>query len=63
MKKTAFVPLAKQSKKARKTWFQAKRGSWGAVSPVTRVMKSAKASGRADRRRQEREAAREADRP
>lgn len=42
MKREPFVPLDKQSKKKRKAYHQMKRGSWGQVVPVTRVMKNKK---------------------
>ncbi|MHB1485549.1 MAG: hypothetical protein ACYCYI_12935 [Saccharofermentanales bacterium] len=31
-----FVPIDKQSKKARRMLFKKQRGSWGAINPVTR---------------------------
>lgn len=54
MKREPFVPLDKQSKKKRKAYHQMKRGSWGQVVPVTRVMKNKKAYDRKERRREER---------
>lgn len=32
----AFVPIEKQSKKARCEFYKKRRGSWGAINPVTR---------------------------
>lgn len=36
------VPLDKQSKRNRKQHYAAKRGDWGLVNPVTRVVPSKK---------------------
>ena len=41
-----FIPLCKQSKKAKKEYFAKKRGSWNGLSPVTRVVPSRKAYNR-----------------
>lgn len=38
-----FIPREKLSKKARKAVDKGKRGTWGAVNPVTRVAESKKA--------------------
>ncbi len=35
-----YVPLEKQSKKARRAAARAKRGSWYGVKPVTRVVQA-----------------------
>lgn len=50
-----MIPLAKQSKRARKEHNQSQRGDWGAVKPVLRVVESKKKYSRvrqkeADRR-------------
>ena len=37
-----FIPLEKQSKKARKEHYSKQRGSWNEVSPVTRTIPSGK---------------------
>ena len=37
-----FVPLDKQSKKARKEYHAKQRGSWNGISPVTRTVPSGK---------------------
>ena len=42
MKNDDIVPVSKMSKKARKKYYAAKRGSWNGLSPVTRVVRSAK---------------------
>ena len=41
-----FVPLNKQSKKQQKAYHQRKRGRWGDIRPVTRVVESKKAYSR-----------------
>lgn len=33
-----FVPLDKQSKKQRRAYYAARRGGWGPLNPVTRVV-------------------------
>ena len=38
-----FVPLEKQSKKKRRAYHAARRGSWGGVNPVTRKPPNPKA--------------------
>lgn len=45
MKKT-FVPLNKQSKKARKGHYSAQRSTWGILNPATRTMPNGKAYNR-----------------
>lgn len=42
-----FIPYEKQSKKAKKALNAARRGSWGAVNPVTRKPENSKAYNRA----------------
>ncbi len=57
MKKKALksmIPLQKQTKKQQKAHHLLKRGSWGNVSPVTRVAENKKAYRRQDRRQAER---------
>ncbi len=41
-----FIPKEKQSKKLQRALSQAKRGSWGAISPVTRRPENSKAYNR-----------------
>ncbi|MBQ3263123.1 MAG: hypothetical protein IJH52_08105 [Oscillospiraceae bacterium] len=53
-----MIPLAKQSKKKQKQYHAQRRGSWGDVSPVTRVEPDRK---KYDRSR-EKQAARRAER-
>ncbi len=38
----SIVPLEKQSKKAKKTFYMAQRGSWNGVRPTTKVVPSKK---------------------
>lgn len=38
-----FVPLEKSSKKAQREFFKKQRGTWGAISPVTRKSPEPKA--------------------
>lgn len=50
-----LVPVRKQSKKAQRSFFAQKRGSWMGLNPVTRTVQSRKAYDRnrvkqADRR-------------
>ena len=52
----APVPIDKQTKRQRKAWHNRKRGSWGDVVPVTRVVPDGKAYRRQDARRAERRA-------
>ena len=52
-----MIPLAKQSKKKQKQYHAQQRGSWGELSPVTRVEKNKK---KYDRNR-EKQAARRAE--
>lgn len=35
-----WIPLSKQSKKNKRSFYASKRGSWDGVSPVTRVVQS-----------------------
>lgn len=42
-----FIPYEKQSKKAKKALNAARRGSWGAVNPITRKPENSKAYNRA----------------
>ena len=37
-----MIPLKKQSKKKQREHYAARRGTWGGLSPVTRVVKSKK---------------------
>jgi len=46
------TPLAKQSKRKQKEYFASKRGDWGLVNPVTKVIPSKK---RYDRKKTRRE--------
>ena len=32
-----MIPLEKMSKKAKRAYYAARRGTWGAISPVTRA--------------------------
>ena len=41
-----YVPLEKQSKRARKAHFEKLRGSWGEVVPITRTIPNKKAYDR-----------------
>jgi len=41
-----FIPLYKQSKKNRKAFHEARRGSWNGVNPVTRTVPSGKVYNR-----------------
>lgn len=43
---TKFVPYEKLSKKEQKAINNAKRGTWGSLNPVTRVVKNGKAYSR-----------------
>lgn len=36
--KKSFVPINKQSKKARKAYHSAQRSTWGVLNPATRTM-------------------------
>jgi len=45
-----FVPLSKQSKQKQKQYHAIKRGSWGALNPVTRKPANPKAYTKAMRR-------------
>lgn len=42
MKKAAFIPLEKQSKKAQREYYTKQRGSWDGVVPVTKVIPNRK---------------------
>lgn len=46
-----FIPLNKQTKKRQKVYHSAQRGTWGAVQPVTRIVRSRKAYDRSKTRR------------
>lgn len=48
-----FIPYEKLSKKEKRLRNQAKRGTWGALNPVTRKPENSKAYNRAKARRQE----------
>ena len=52
----ALIPLKKQSKKRQKAYHSAKRGSWGELSSVTRVVQSKKAYDRQKQRQADRQA-------
>ena len=41
-----MIPLKKQSKKRQRAHYAAQRGTWGGLSPVTRVAKNKKAYDR-----------------
>ena len=41
-----MIPLQKQSKRAQKEYHLSKRGSWGEVNPVPRVVESKKVYSR-----------------
>ena len=41
-----MIPIDKQSKRAQKEYYAAKRGSWNGVSPITRVVESKKVYNR-----------------
>lgn len=43
---TRVVDVAKMSKSARRAYYSAKRGSWGGLNPVTRVVPNKKAYDR-----------------
>jgi len=45
-KENKFIPLAKQSKLKQKKYHAAKRGTWGALNPVTRKPPNPKAYNR-----------------
>lgn len=44
--KKSFVPINKQSKKARKAYHCAQRSTWGILNPATRTMPNGKAYDR-----------------
>lgn len=44
--KKSFVPINKQSKKARKAYHSAQRSTWGILNPATRTMPNGKAYNR-----------------
>lgn len=50
-----YVPLNKQTKKQQKAHHSARRNSWGAVHPVTRIAESRKAYDRAREKKERRE--------
>ena len=41
-----FIPLAKQSKQKQKEYHASKRGTWGAINPVTKKPPNPKAYNR-----------------
>lgn len=45
-----FIPNEKQSKKMRRAQAQARRGGWGEISPVTRVVPNKKQYNRKNAR-------------
>ena len=47
--KKSFVPINKQSKKARKAYHSAQRSTWGILNPATRTMPNGKAYDRKKR--------------
>ena len=47
-----MIPLSKQSKKNRRAFHAAKRGSWNGVQPVTRTIPNGKAYDRKRLKRQ-----------
>ena len=49
------IPLEKQSKRKQKEYFASKRGDWGLVDPVTKVIPSKKRYDRKKTRRELRE--------
>ena len=51
----AFVPREKMSKKAKRALDRAKRGGWGALSPVTRTVESKKGYSRKKTRHEKEE--------
>lgn len=51
MKENRFIPYEKLSKKERRRIDQARRKSWGEMSPVTRKPESSRAYNRNDERR------------
>jgi hypothetical protein len=48
-----YVPIEKRSKKAKLTLAKAKRGTWGAINPVTRTPPNPKAYIRSKTRRED----------
>lgn len=44
--KKSFVPINKQSKKARKAYHSAQRSTWGILNPATRTMPNGRAYDR-----------------
>ncbi len=54
---TKFVPLEKQSKKARRAHYLQQRKGWGCLSPVTRQEKNPHAYQRSRQKQQDRKAA------
>ena len=55
---TGFIPLEKQSKRAKRAYHAQKRGSWNGVNPVTLSVESRK---RYDRQQSKNETRRERD--
>ena len=48
----AVVSLKKQSKRAQREFYRSRRGSWGGIKPVTRVVESGKAYSRGRMKRE-----------
>ena len=44
--KQKFIPLEKQSKRKRREHYEARRGDWGGINPVTRKPPNPKAYNR-----------------
>ena len=53
MKGKKKIPLAKKSKKKRKSYFAEKRGSWQGINPVTRKPEDPKVYNRAREKREQ----------
>ena len=51
-----FIPYEKRSKKEQRRWNNARRGTWGAVKPVTRAPKNSRAYDRRKAQNWKREA-------
>lgn len=51
MKSKKVIPLAKQSKKNKKRYHAAQRGSWNGLNPITRKPANPKAYDRAKEKR------------
>ena len=50
-----MIPLEKQSKKARRAFYEQMRGSWNGVNPVTRTVPGKKTYDRNRMKREQRE--------